>query len=43
MADNGERRTAGIDTDAMPTVLTLMSDIAPRPVRVPATAKPQER
>ena len=28
---NGERKTAGIDTDAMATVLTLMSDIAPPP------------
>jgi hypothetical protein len=36
---SGERHTAGIDTDAMATVLTLMSDIAPPPVRVPA-AKP---
>jgi hypothetical protein len=40
---NGERHTAGIDTDAMATVLTLMSDIAPPPVRVPETAKPRER
>lgn len=39
----GERHTAGLDTDAMATVLTLMSDIAPPPVRVPATAKPRER
>jgi hypothetical protein len=39
----GERHSPGLDTDAMATVLTLMSDIAPPPVRVPATAKPQER
>ena len=40
---SGERHSPGIDTDAMATVLTLMSDIAPPPVRVPAPAKPQER
>jgi hypothetical protein len=39
----GERHTAGLDADAMATVLTLMSDIAPPPVRVPATATPPER
>ena len=40
---DGERHTAGIDSDAMATVLTLMSDIAPPPVRAPGAAKPQER
>jgi len=40
---DGERHTAGIDSDAMATVLTLMSDIVPPPVRVPPTAKPEER
>lgn len=29
----GEPRTAGLDTDAMATVLTLMSDIAPPPAK----------
>lgn len=32
----GEPRKAGLDTDAMATVLTLMSDIAPPPAK-PAT------
>lgn len=36
----GERRSAGIDSDAMATVLTLMSDIAPPPAR---PAPPGER
>lgn len=41
---SGERHTPGIDTDAMATVLTLMSDIAPPPVvRMPETPKPQHR
>ena len=39
---SGERHGPGIDTDAMATVLTLMSDIAPPPVGIPA-AKPPER
>ena len=39
----GERHTAGLDTDAMATVLTLMSDIAPPPAPLPASAKPQQR
>lgn len=29
----GDPRTAGLDTDAMATVLTLMSDIAPPPAK----------
>jgi len=41
---SGERHSPGIDTDAMATVLTLMSDIAPPPVvRIPATANPLDR
>lgn len=41
---NAERHSPGLDTDAMATVLTLMSDIAPPPVvRVPLTATPPDR
>ena len=40
---NGERHTAGIDTDAMATVLTLMSDFVPPPLPAPAAAKPDDR
>lgn len=34
---SGEPRTAGLDRDAMATVLTLMSDIAPPPARPAGT------
>ena len=41
---SGERHGPGLDTDALSTVLTLMSDIAPPPVaRIPVTAKPPDR
>jgi hypothetical protein len=40
---SGDRRSAGIDNDAMSTVLTLMSDIAPPPSARVAPAKTPER
>lgn len=40
---SGDRPSAGIDSDAMATVLTLMSDIAPPPARPGAPARPSDR
>ena len=40
---SGDRRSAGIDNDAMSTVLTLMSDIAPPPSARATPAKPLQR
>jgi hypothetical protein len=38
-----DHRTPGLDTDAMATVLTLMSDIAPPPAVRADPAKPRDR